>query len=654
MGRKKKEKLLDNIYSYNKTESENMLKQHTALTTYLPVNEYYNIHVEKVLFSLQKYKQNVMYKDFYDIFRSHLNKILVNEKENDNIINMIYKKDIEIDSEYFKTLSLNKKELKVFYKEIDKFNDSINHTVDSLSLEKQQQMVSLKIDKLFSKNIPEKEITNNCTLFSEEDKNINEKDILNIIYDIKEYSRKKVILKHLPAVSIDLTSLANSLNIKNITLLKKSITKATNIKLEFNYINKKNKSVELVSNFISEVEFQQVGKSTILSFSIPQKILTLSLLPEVYAPLYAIEIERMSGKYVYRLYNLFKDFINFTNKITLTKEQLISFLQIPATTAKNAADIKKRVLDPTIGELNEITNMECSYELTPKRGFKEIIFTVKYKSIEKDIKIIPVKEAKTKEKITYLNCEEIVEKIKKVKKNIYVNKAWNGKADNKINKLFTEKGKEYTLNILEQLYLSLNSEVTTTLVQYINGMIKNIDKQLKQNIKESITETKNRRKTLFDDVEEKTIETIEINDEEKLTVEEALKYYYSLSEEEQEELEKVFLEKCSIEKKAPVELLLQMKKSSKDFYNLTIGEFLLETLENKKKNKIIIDEKNWLEYFNKLDEYEKLNIEEEAIKLCVEDGLGTIEILLRMKEKSFELYMGALKEYIIKILNKTM
>ena len=97
-----------------------------------------------------------------------------------------------------------------------------------------------------------------------------------------------------------------------------------------------------------------------------------------------------------------------------------------------------------------------------------------------------------------------------------------------------------------------------------------------------------------------------------------------------------------------------MKKSSKDFYNLTIGEFLLETLENKKKNKIIIDEKNWLEYFNKLDEYEKLNIEEEAIKLCVEDGLGTIEILLRMKEKSFELYMGALKEYIIKILNKTM
>lgn len=185
-------------------------------------------------------------------------------------------------------------------------------------------------------------------------------------------------------------------------------------------------------------------------------------------------------------------------------------------------------------------------------------------------------------------------------------------------------------------------------------MIKNIDKQLKQNIKESITETKNRRKTLFDDVEEKTIETIEINNEEKLTVEEALKHYYSLSEEEQEELEKVFLEKCSIEKKAPVELLLQMKKSSKDFYNLTIGEFLLETLENKKKNKIIIDEKNWLEYFNKLDEYEKLNIEEEAIKLCVEDGLGTIEILLRMKEKSFELYMGALKEYIIKILNKTM
>ncbi|MGK4199746.1 replication initiation protein [uncultured Fusobacterium sp.] len=645
MGRKRKEKLLDNIYSYNKTETENMLKQHTALTTYLPINDYYNIHVEKVLFSLQKYKQNIMYKDFYDIFRNYLNKILINEKENDNIINMIYKKDIEIDSDYFKTLSLNKKELKIFYNEIEEFNNSINHTVDSLSIEKQQQMVSLKIDKLFNKIVNEKESTN-CTLFSEEDKTINENDILNIIYDIKEYSRKKVILKHLPAVSIDLTSLANSLNIKNITLLKKSISKATNIKLEFNYINKKNKSVELISNFISEVEFQQIGKSTILSFSIPQKILTLSLLPEVYAPLYAIEIERMSGKYVYRLYNLFKDFINFTNKITLTKEQLISFLQIPSTTAKNAADIKKRVLDPTIGELNEITNMECTYELTPKRGFKEIIFTVKYKSIEKEIKIIPVKEAKTKEKITYLNYEKILEKTKKAKRNIYVNKAWNGKVDNKINKILSEKGEEYTLNILEQLYLSLNSEVTTTLVQYINGMIKNIDVKLKQNIKDSIKETKNKKKTLFE-VEEKDIEKTEMN------IEEALKYYYSLSLKEQKALEEIFLEECSIETKAPINLLLQLKENSREFYNLTIGEYLLKALKKPKK-RIEINNENWLDYYNKLDEYEKLKVEEEAIQLCIGEGLGTIEILLRMKEKNFELYIGTLKGYIIDILKRSM
>lgn len=645
MGRKRKEKLLDNIYSYNKTETENMLKQHTALTTYLPINAYYNIHVEKVLFSLQKYKQNIMYKDFYDIFRNYLNKILINEKENDNIINMIYKKDIEIDSGYFKTLSLNKKELKIFYKEIEQFNNSINHTVDSLSIEKQQQMVSLKIDKLFNKIVSEKESTN-CTLFSEEDKTINENDILNIIYDIKEYSRKKVILKHLPAVSIDLTSLANSLNIKNITLLKKSISKATNIKLEFNYINKKNKSVELISNFISEVEFQQIGKSTILSFSIPQKILTLSLLPEVYAPLYAIEIERMSGKYVYRLYNLFKDFINFTNKITLTKEQLISFLQIPSTTAKNAADIKKRVLDPTIGELNEITNMECTYELTPKRGFKEIIFTVKYKSIEKEIKIIPVKEAKTKEKITYLNYEKILEKTKKAKRNIYVNKAWNGKVDNKINKILSEKGEKYTLNILEQLYLSLNSEVTTTLVQYINGMIKNIDIKLKQNIKESIKETKNKKKTLFE-VEEKDIEKIEMN------IEEALKYYYSLSLKEQKALEEIFLEECSLETKAPINLLLQLKENSREFYNLTIREYLLKALKKPKK-RIEINNENWLDYYNRLDEYEKLKIEEEAIQACVNAGLGTIEIFLNLKSKNFEIYISSLKDNIINILKKNI
>ena len=297
--------------------------------------------------------------------------------------------------------------------------------------------------------------------------------------------------------------------------------------------------------------------------------------------------------------------------------------------------------------------MECTYELTPKRGFKEIIFTVKYKSIEKDIKIIPVKEAKAKEKISYLEYEEIVTRVKKAKRNIYVSKAWNGKTDNKINKLLSEKGIEYTINILEQLYSSLNTEVTTTLVQYINGMIKNIDLKLKQNIKESIKETKNKKGTLFD-IEEKSIQE-KIVTENKMTIEEALEYYYTLSKKEQTELEKIFLEECSIAKKAPIDLLLQMKKNSKDFYNLTIGEFLLKALENKKsKEKVEINDKNWLEYYNKLDEYERLKIEEKAIQLCVEEGLGTVEILLRMKEKNFELYIGTLKGYIIDILKRSM
>ena len=177
-------------------------------------------------------------------------------------------------------------------------------------------------------------------------------------------------------------------------------------------------------------------------------------------------------------------------------------------------------------------------------------------------------------------------------------------------------------------------------------MIKNIDVKLKQNIKDSIKETKNKKKTLFE-VEEKDIEKTEMN------IEEALKYYYSLSLKEQKALEEIFLEECSIETKAPINLLLQLKENSREFYNLTIGEYLLKALKKPKK-RIEINNENWLDYYNKLDEYEKLKVEEEAIQLCIGEGLGTIEILLRMKEKNFELYIGTLKGYIIDILKRSM
>lgn len=78
--------------------------------------------------------------------------------------------------------------------------------------------------------------------------------------------------------------------------------------------------------------------------------------------------------------------------------------------------------------------------------------------------------------------------IKKAKRNIFVSKAWNKRVDNKIKKLLIENGEEYTTFILKAIYDNLKQEITTTLVQYINGVMKkipneNFDKPLKKAIK---------------------------------------------------------------------------------------------------------------------------------------------------------------------------
>ncbi|WP_320048016.1 hypothetical protein [uncultured Ilyobacter sp.] len=91
--------------------------------------------------------------------------------------------------------------------------------------------------------------------------------------------------------------------------------------------------------------------------------------------------------------------------------------------------------------------------------------------------------------------EKVQEEVKKSKRNIFVSKSWNKRVDNKIIKLYKEEGEEYVINILKILYANLNTEITKTLVSYINGIIKNL---------------KNKNMELFSEKTE-TLEIIENN-----------------------------------------------------------------------------------------------------------------------------------------------
>ncbi|MGL5803522.1 MAG: hypothetical protein ACRCX7_13260 [Cetobacterium sp.] len=59
-----------------------------------------------------------------------------------------------------------------------------------------------------------------------------------------------------------------------------------------------------------------------------------------------------------------------------------------------------------------------------------------------------------------------------------------------------------------------------------------------------------------------------------------------------------------------------------------------------------------LKIFDEYDEYEKLKIEEQAIKLCSLEENIDVNFLLTMKRKSKKIYFNTIKKYIERVINE--
>ena len=227
----------------------------------------------------------------------------------------------------------------------------------------------------------------------------------------------------------------------------------------------------------------------------------------------------------------------------------------------------------------------------------------KRKDIE-DAEIIEVSEVKPesilKEKVTKKVSkkkdeiefsEEILERIKKAKRNIYVLKAWDKRTDTKIKKIYREDGEERTKEILNILYKNLTTNVKTTLVQYINGIIKNLSAVDKDNNKQNLT--------LFGNV----------------VKERGLKSKKSINQA----------------RKAVKKPVLNNIKDLAEETNIP---------------------RDMIKEFESYDEYEELKIEEKALELCSKEMGVDINFLLAMKEKTRAIYIGAIKDYIERVMKE--
>lgn len=647
----------------DKQSYENILKQHTALTTFkVTKGKYFNLQCEKIIFHLLKSKQNEMYQYFYSLLEKELKNIFLSDKFGKDIIDQIYKKEFSVENFAPNGIEVNKYELNTLYRKIHEFNDLTENTYKKLSA-KQREYCDIQVLAI-KPNLS----INKLLTYKEEDKSLKlkEKEILDIIKDVKTFARQSTILKFALPENLDLTTLGNQVGITNMTNLKKYLLEAQETRLLFNFINLKKIEVEIDAPYITGITFiSHKGKGTIFNYQIPIAILSLNLLPEIYAPLNELEVQKMAGKYTYRIYSILKDHVN-KGSLELTKEQLKECLGLTERTISNSSTLKKNVLDPAIIELNEISNLECTYELVPAKRYRSVLFKMKTNN-SKVIEVLKVVKDE-EEKLNYKNDEEILKKIEFVKHNIYISRAWDKRVENKINKLLNEVGKSFVLEILDDLYNNLKNDIEITLVAYINGILKNkklASKNKTRNkiraaytennkiIRETIKE-KTGRKRKLSILKEELEDAIIVKSEEKefkYDVNSALEYYYSLNEVEQKKLENIFLKNCSKERMVPVEILLQLKDSSREFYNETIGEFLVKVLNSKSKEERVTKE-TLKEYIKNLDEYEMLDLEEKAVELFVQETNIDINFILDMKIKSRESYDNILTKYYLNVINK--
>ncbi len=120
-----------------------------------------------------------------------------------------------------------------------------------------------------------------------------------------------------------------------------------------------------------------------------------------------------------------------------------------------------------------------SYEFWYRFGEKMGIVT-SYLIKSKNKKERKIAENKNKKEEVFYQKEgfsdRIVKQIREAKKNIYISKSWNKRADNKVKKIISDVSEDYAIFILKTAYKNLKQEVRTTLVQYFNGIMKNIPK----------------------------------------------------------------------------------------------------------------------------------------------------------------------------------
>lgn len=171
------------------------------------------------------------------------------------------------------------------------------------------------------------------------------------------YKTKVKILKDL----CNITSVGND-NLKN------SLIELNDIKIEFNYLNKDKNNVWEVTSLLSSARIVENINTVEFEFSnmLREKILN----PAIYTPLDIFLISKLKSSYAIVLYEFLRDYITSPAIPRLEIKEIRDLLGIKDNEYKLFQNFKVNVIDFAVKEINEKSDINCSYQLIKEHGNK--------------------------------------------------------------------------------------------------------------------------------------------------------------------------------------------------------------------------------------------------------------------------------------------
>lgn len=150
--------------------------------------------------------------------------------------------------------------------------------------------------------------------------------------------------------------------------VKDNFKELADIKLEFNYLNKDKNEVWEYMSLLSHVKI--IPNEGEVIFELPSALRDRLINPRLYAPIDVILIAGLKSSYSVVMYEFLRDYLTSPVIPLLTIEQFRELMGVHENEYKIFPNLKNRVIDKAVNEINEKSDIKCWYELSSERGRK--------------------------------------------------------------------------------------------------------------------------------------------------------------------------------------------------------------------------------------------------------------------------------------------